>query len=98
MSVRTEARDPVEELEERKNRKRRPVTGHVTLTEEGSEELDQAALSTQRAYGAVRSGGLTSYPEDGRGLPVLKDLLAEKVVRSREKEEKRQLAVKVAVM
>jgi inositol 1,4,5-triphosphate receptor type 1 len=98
MSARTEAKDPVKELEERKNRKRRPLTGHVTLTEEGREELDQAALTTQQAYGAVRSGGLASYPEDGGGLPVLEDLLAEKVERSREKEEEQQLAVKVAVM
>ena len=46
-------KDPSKELE-KASRKRRPVNGHVVLTEEGKEELEQAAISTQQALAVVR--------------------------------------------
>ena len=80
--------------------KRRPGNNHVALTEEGREELDQAALSTQQAYCAVRGGA--GFEEAGPHHPALtpglEDLLAEKVEKTREREEEKQLSGKVAVM
>eukprot|EP00092_Neocalanus_flemingeri_P012650 GFUD01013633.1.p1 GENE.GFUD01013633.1~~GFUD01013633.1.p1 ORF type:complete len:2696 (-),score=487.89 GFUD01013633.1:214-8301(-) len=99
MSARIDVKDPSKEVE-KANRKRRPVNGHVVLTEEGREELDQAALSTQHAYCSVRGG--VQFEENGGSLPPLtpglEDLLAEKVEKSREKEEEKQLSGKVSVM
>ena len=85
MSARMDVKDHSKELE-KINRKRRPVNGHVVLTEEGREELDQAAVTTQHAYCSVR-GGLQFEAEPGGGLapltPGLEDLLAEKVEKTR---------------
>lgn len=100
MSARIDVKDAGKEVE-KAGRKRRPVNGHVVLTEEGREELDQSALATQQAFAAVR-GGLTTGFEEASGLPSLtpglEDLLAEKVEKSREKEEEQQLSLKVSVM
>ncbi|XP_023342605.1 inositol 1,4,5-trisphosphate receptor, partial [Eurytemora carolleeae] len=94
MTSREEVKDGTKEIEKAK-RKRRLMNGHVVLTEEGREEMDQAAISTQSAFSAIRGG-------DGRALPPLtpglEDLLAEKVERSREKDEENQLSTKVVVM
>merc|ERR1719317_1725920 len=100
MSARIDVKDASKEVE-KAGRKRRPVNGHVVLTEEGREELDQSALATQQAFAAVR-GGLATGFEEASGLPSLtpglEDLLAEKVEKSREKEEEQHLSLKVSVM
>ena len=92
-------KDPRKEVE-KVNRKRRVVAGHVVLSEEGREELDLAAMATQHAYCSVRGG--VQFEESGGALPPLtpglEDLLAEKVEKSREKEEEKQLSSKVAIM
>ena len=103
MSARMDnSKDPTKEVDKgRLARKRRGLSsGHVILTEEGREELDLAAVATQHAYCSVRGG--TSMEEAGAALPPLspglEDLLAEKVEKSREKEEEKQLSTKVAIM
>lgn len=100
MSARMDAKDPSKEAVEKAARKRRLVAGHVILTEEGREELDMAAMATQHAFCSVRGG--VQFEEGGGTLPPLtpglEDLLAEKVEKSREKEEEKQLSSKVAIM
>ena len=59
-----------------------------------------AAVSTQHAFCSVRGG--VQFEESGGTLPPLtpglEDLLAEKVEKSREKEEEKQLSSKVSIM
>ena len=99
MSSRMDVKDPTKEVE-KANHKKRVLVGNVVLTEEGREELEMAAMSTQHAYCSVRGG--VQLEEPGSSLPPLtpglEDLLAEKVEKSREKEEEKQLSSKVAVM
>ena len=109
MSARMDtSKDPAKETVDKARvaRKRRGVGGGagagggVLLTEEGREELELAAVATQHAYCSVR-GGL-QFEESSGALPPLapglEDLLAEKVEKSREKEEEKQLSSKVAIM
>ena len=68
MSARIDVKDATKEVEKAMvgSRKRRQVNGHVVLTEEGREELDQAAAATQQAFSAVRY--CHASPRIGLGL------------------------------
>ena len=45
------------------SRKRRQLNGHVVLSEEGREELEQAAVVTHHALAALRGG--TNFEDSG---------------------------------
>ncbi|KAK7867408.1 hypothetical protein R5R35_003837 [Gryllus longicercus] len=72
----------------------------IIITEDLREELNQAAIATTHSYAVVRSA---SQGEDagssvlGQGS-ALEDMLAEKLERHRDREEKNKLSAKVLVM
>ena len=102
---REENKDGIKEVEKAK-RKRRVVNGQMNLSDESREEWDAAALATSNAYSLVRGGsgssaGSSSDDNGGPMIPLtpgLEDILAEKVEKSREKEEEKQLSSKISVM
>ena len=51
-----DSKDPAKEMEKANKKRLARVSGHVVLTDEQREELDQAALSTQQAYCSARGG------------------------------------------
>ncbi|XP_046984326.1 inositol 1,4,5-trisphosphate receptor [Schistocerca americana] len=93
-----EDKEQSRELEKLTKKKVKP--NGIVITEELREELNQAAFATSHAYAGARSA---SQGEEVGSLVLgpgsaLEDMLAEKLERHRDREDKNKLSAKVLVM